>query len=165
MNDEAHVNDVIGKPARRQSDGGCSARLHELDPIALRIVHLEPAVPGRRGDGIRNLQARVREIVAQALSVRRREGDMVEAIDRGRSLWQGQYFDKLRGAEVITHAEAAVRVCTPGCPEVMNIEALSRGGLGCIHGDMGDPEDWRPGARGECGRECQAQQEPQRTVA
>src|SRR5665213_3602346 len=165
MHDEADVNDVIGESAGRKANGGYAARLYELDAITFRIAHLEPAVLGRCGDGLRNLNARLREIVAHSFGIRRREGDVVEAIDGGSALWQGQYFDKLQGAEVITHAEPVFRIRAPGCPQVMNIDVLRRGWIGCINGNVRDPNDWRPRVRGECDRCYHTRREPERTVA
>src|ERR1035438_8050307 len=141
VNDISHVNHVRTQWIHRNRER-VRRRLHELNPVSLRVLHFEVlASIARLADRSRHRYIVSRQIFPQLLSIGRVVSGVIETIDRCRPRWQRQNLHKLNCVEVIADAHGILRVCSFECTQVVNIERLRLGGVRAVDTQVRDAGD------------------------
>src|ERR1700678_2520789 len=76
------------------------------------------------------------------------EGHVIEPVDGSIPSGQGQHFNKLDCAEVVTDAGGILRVWSLYPTEIIHVEMFRLGRVRAIDANMGYPADRRPAGRG-----------------
>src|SRR6185437_10530267 len=131
-------------------------RLHELNLVSFRILHLDVlASIACLGYIRRHFDTMCLEIPAHGVCIESVERCVIQTIDRRGTGWQWQYFYELSSAEGVANARWILRVLAFHRTQIVHIKAFCLCRIGRVNSKVRDAGNLRPLLTGCCRRQRQ----------